>query len=487
MPPSPKSPQKAITIALVNPPSDLVEEAGRFARVYNLIPPLGIAYIAANLKKSGFNTICLDAGGGRLSLKGLTEELKRHSPQIVGVTATTFAIPSAKALIERVRGVLPGTITVIGGAHISAVPERGMEESGAHLGIIGEGEKAMVEIAEALLEGKKDFKGIDGLIIRDSTGQLFKTRTRPLFRDLDSLPPPAWELMPPLKSYSATPASYRRLPVAHLFTSRGCPYRCTFCSNSVFGRSLRKHSVERVIEEVVTLVKRFGAREVRFFDDVFTIDRERVIEIGEGILRRVGRIPWTCLTRPDLVERDFLKEIKRLGCWQILFGFESPHQKRLDDMKKGFKIEEVEEAVIWAKEAGLKVRGDFIIGLPGETVENMRACLKFAINSGLDMAHFNIWIPYPGAPLTRQLEEKGLIRHYDYLKYGGEGKSPKDGEVNLPHVPEGFSEAEFVAEVEKLFFSFYRRPGYILRQALSIRTLDDIRRFWLGFKTFFLS
>lgn len=455
-------------IALVSPPvtaHTLVGQTASMESVLNVIPPLGLAYLAAVLEENGYGVRIYDGSLG-MSLAQLAESLQEYQPDVVGLTSTTPAFPDARRTAERVRQILPGAVIVVGGAHISAVPEALSHEC-FDVGVVAEGEATLLELVRQIdAAGLVDLSGIAGLVFRRD-GQIFLTEPRDYIRDLDTIPPPARHLLPPLSAYSPTPASYRKLPLAVLMTSRGCPYRCTFCDRKVFGNLTRGHSPERVVAEVEEALNRYGAREIRFFDDTFTYDKNRVLTICEMFLQKGLRFPWTCLTRVGAVTKELLQKMKEAGCWQVLYGLESGDSRMLAALKKGHTVEQNEQAVRWAQEVGLGVRGDFIVGTPAETKESLERTLQFAKRLKLDYAHFNKFVPFAGTELYEELVEQGY--EFDI----SELPTILDHQAT-PYVPPSMTADEFHEFLDRANREFYLRPAHILRRLGRTRTWDEL-------------
>ncbi|MBI2304208.1 MAG: radical SAM protein [Chloroflexi bacterium] len=456
-------------IALVYPPvspEDLAGKTASMKAVINVVQPLGIAYIAAVLEREGYEVKLYDCSLGT-SAPELLDLLRREQPEVVGISSTTPAFPTSKAVATRLKEVLPKTVILIGGPHVTAAPVQTMASHCFDVGVIGEGEITALELVQQMEKGGlSDLATIKGIAYREN-GRVTLTPPRPFITDLDSLPFPARHLLPPLSQYKPTPASYRKLPVGVVMTSRGCPSGCTFCDRAIFGRRWRARSADNVLGEIELLVEKLGAREIRFFDDTFTLNQKRAFEICDRLIKGKFKIPWTCLTRVDAVSIELLRHMKEAGCWQVLFGLESGDDRMLKLLNKGSTVEKNERAVRLAQEVGLSVRGDFIIGTPGETRESMQRTLNFTKSLKLDYAHFNKFVPFPGTALYERLVGEG----YDFDV--NEMPSILDHSAIL-YVPEGMTKEEFQTFLDQANREFYLRPSHILRRLVRTRSWDEL-------------
>jgi len=466
----------ALKICLIDPPvlpEDLVGMTRSMKSVVNVIPALGLAYLAGALEKEGYEVKIIDCSLG-ISYSKLMESLMEDKPDIVGITGTTPAFESMKKVAENVKQSLSSAIIVVGGAHLSAMPEEAMKFPYFDIGVVGEGEVTFLELIQRIQSsGLSNLQDINGIVYRRN-GQQIKTPRREFIQGLDALPFPARHLLPPLSEYRPTPASYRRLPLGVLMTTRGCPSRCTFCDRRVFGSTYRERGVENVIDEIEELIYKFATRELRFFDDTFTFNKERVFKICARLKELKIKVPWTCLTKVTNISKDMLKAMKEAGCWQVLFGLESGDARMLKLLNKGNSIEQNELAVKLAHNAGLSVRADFIVGTPGETLESLRRTLDFAIRLKLDYAHFNKFIPFPGTELYDMLIKKGY--KFDFTQ----SCSILDHSA-IMFVPESISRKEFKEFLDFANMSFYLRPSYIIKRLLSIRSLTELKGQIKGF------
>src|SRR3989344_2340261 len=264
--------------------------------------------------------------------------------------------------------------------------------------------------------------------------------------------------------------------------SRGCPSQCTFCDRSVFGNYTRQRDPINVVDEMQELVEVYGAKEIKFYDDTFTINPKRVLQICDEIKKRKLNVTWSCLTRVSNVNKEILEAMHSSGCWHVLYGIENGNQHMLDYIKKGTNLNQISDAVRWAKEAGLNVRGSFICGLPGETKETIENTVKFALGLGLDEANFYTLVLYPGNELYHMLKKEGKIRHENYKDYN---PLAYDDNAVLAYVPEGMEEKELKSIIKKAHRRFYFRPAYIARQVMQIRSKEDVKRYWYAAKALF--
>lgn len=393
---------------------------------------------------------------------------------MVGITATTPAFESAKFIAQRIKESFSKTIIVIGGAHITAMPVETIESGYFDIGVIGEGEDTFLELLSHIqANGSKDLGAIRGIVFKEG-GKVIHTPKRDFIQDLDSIPHPARHLLPPLSRYRPTPASYKRLPLATIMTSRGCPFQCVFCDRGVFGNIYRQRTANDILKEVEEVIEECGAREIRFFDDLFTLDKERTLKICAGLKKRKKKVPWTCLTAVSAVTKELLQEMKSAGCWQILFGLESADSRMLELLKKGNTIEQNIQAVRWAREAGLNVRADFIVGTPGETPDSLDKTLKFAMDMDLDYAHFNKFVPFPGTELYQRLNRQGY--NFDFSQ-----RCSITDHTSFLYTPPTLPEDYYMHFLNYAHRRFYLRPKYILKRLFSIRTIDELKGQIKGF------
>ena len=232
-------------------------------------------------------------------------------------------------------------------------------------------------------------------------------------------------------------------------------------------------SVPNIFLEIEEMVSKYGVREIRFFDDTFTINKKRIYDVCNEFERRKLNLTWTCLSKVSNVDGPLLKRMKRAGCWQVLYGFESGDDRMLKLLKKGNTVEKNTRAIRLTKEAGLEVRGDFIVGTPGETYESLEKTVQFAIDMKLDYAHFNKFVPLPGTELYRKLTAEGHV--FDFTK------STILDHSQIYYTPEGMDNDTFSKFLDKANKRFYLRLSYILKRLFSIRTICQLKGQISGF------
>ncbi len=402
---------EGVKVVLVNPPTtaslETVSALGLKA------PPLGLAYVAASIEKEGYDVSIIDSPALDISHQHLGELLQKECPDVIGVTSTTPIIRDAMKTVTIAKRYCPNSITIMGGYHITFLPEATMAEcSELDMGVIGEGEATIVDLLRTL-ETRKSLSDVDGIIYREDN-KIIRTRPRKLIENLDEISFPARHLLP-LDRYTVLGERHR---LGNVLTSRGCPFRCIFCSSSEFyGRRFRARSPKNVVNEIEELVQRYKIRSIEIVDDTFTADKRRAMEIAEEIIRRGLDIWWTCGSRVDLITKELLQIFKKAGCGLIYYGIESGSEKVLKLLKKGITLEQAKSAIRWAKEVGMEVMGSFIIGTPGETKEDVMKTIKFAKESGIDFAQFTTMTPYPGTEVYEIAKKEGLLVNNDWSCY----------------------------------------------------------------------
>lgn len=450
-------------ILLMNPPWSLKEQyASGLFKVGAVVAPLGLAYIAAVLEREGYTVEILDCIANLIELETLKKEIARIKPDIVGITCLTPMSARSVDAAKAVRDTHNCTI-VMGGPHVSILPEEVLNV--ADVAVMGEGEQTMLEIVKCI-ESNGELNSIKGISFKDGD-KVIITDPRP-YANLDSIPLPARHLLP-MSKYHPTPANYTKLPCVTMITTRGCPFGCIYCSKSACGKIVRYRSPDNVIHEVEYLIKEFNAREILFWDDVFTLNKKRAEQICDLMIEKNINIPWTCESRVDCVTENLLTKMKKAGCWQIGYGVESGDPDILKKIKKGITLEEVQRAFKWTREAGIHVRAYFMIGLPGETKGQILHTIEMAKKLDPDIAQFCITTPYPGTELFEMAKNEGSLKSVDWSNYTLIPDNPI-------YVTQSLTAGDLKFLLKKAYRNFYIRPSYILHRLLRIRSFTDIKR-----------
>lgn len=434
--------------------------------ITGVYPPLGMAYIAAVLKREGYRVGVLDNQILCLSEAALKNKIRAFAPDVVLLSAMSPLWPGLIRLAELIKEVSSHIVVGVGGSHLTVYPCESLAHRHFDFGIYGEGEQTAVEVVKAI-EASKKFDGIKGCIFRKD-GEVVVTCARKEIEDLDSIPFPAVELLP-LKQYFAL--SLPR-PFFTMVTSRGCPYFCKFCFQGYLG-SYRARSAENVVEEMEVLVNKYKIKEIIIFDETFAAEEERVLKICELIRKKRLKFGWDVRTRVDLINFGMLKALRSAGCGRIHLGIESGSQEVLLKMGKNLKIAEIKEKVSLSKKAGFEVRGYFMLAYPGETRKTIEETIDFSKTLALDWASFTVTIGLPGTEIYNQaLQDKYFT--YDYWKEYTKGNIFDSKPYFLP---EGFSEKDLFALKKRAYLEFYLRPRIIwniLRRLNGRNLIKDI-------------
>jgi anaerobic magnesium-protoporphyrin IX monomethyl ester cyclase len=463
-----------VKILLIDPYISSKNEYGSLTKLSNIIPSLGLGYVAASLKKHGFEVKILDCSVAGITTKELVKIVKKENPAAVGFTATVMSINSAISSLKAIKDSLPKIYSMIGGPQITALSNQTMESSGFDVGVIGEGEITTVELLSRIRDGNTNIAEVKGIIYRKESKFVFSGHREHL-QELSALPRPSYELFPPLSSYSYSPISTLKYPCAHIISSRGCPFTCRFCDKTVTGSVFRARRSYEVIEEIAELVKNYKIKEIKFFDDNFTYDQARVYEICDLLDKSNLKISWSCVAHAARVNKDLLIRMRRSGCWQVVFGMESGNQSILDSMRKPLTLDQSRKAAKISRQAGINVRATFILGFPGETQSTLNDTLHFAKELKLDTVSFYIFSPYPGSEIFKELKDNGEIIHSDYQYYQLIVDPRKS---KLPFVPKGIAKDDLLRHLQKSYKDFYLRPGYLFSQIGKIKSFDYAKRYW---------
>lgn len=415
-----------------------------------ITPPLGLGYLSSYLKRHGIETVIVDGLKDNLSTEALLQVLLRGGVDAVGITCLSSFYTKAVRLAQQVKK--NNMLCILGGAHPTFMPYQTLRDSAADFVICGEAELALLKLASNGFVNNK----IRGVYSQDDLRQPEKpTLKAEVIEDLDDLPFPDWQQMPP-NLYPRAPhgALVKNYPVAPIITSRGCPYACTFCTSPMFyDHRIRFRSPENVIAEITYLRENFGVKEIHFEDDNLTLNREHVERIATLVINNGINVSWACPNgiRADKIDAGLIGIMRRSGCYYLAYGIESANPKILNNVKKRESINTIEKAIHLADEAKISSQGFFIFGLPGETPDTIKETIMFAKRTKLARAQFLLLDVLPGSELWNQLQGK-FEPNWD-----------KDSYREPEWVPEGLTKRYLMEAQEKAFHQFYLRPATLLR------------------------
>jgi len=365
-------------------------------------PAASVGYILANVKKEGFTVKYIDMDACLITVERLLEYIDKNMPRLIGFTVVTTNVNAADHISELIKKRHPEIPVCAGGIHPTMVPRQTLNEFPSFDFVVcGEGELVVPAVLEELSKSNPDLKSIKGVITRDKTNIDFW-----LSEDVNTLPYPAWEEFD-LSRYPGV-AIHRTNREFHITTSRGCPYDCCFCCRPPGYRKIRYRSIEHIIGEIIRNIEEFGMEAIAFDDESFTINKQRLAGICKTIIDKGlnKKMRWMCSTRVDMVDYDLFKLMKKAGCYDIFFGFESADNEILKIAGKKITTAQMENAVKITRKAGIAAHGCFILNLPGETEETVEKAWKFAKKLDLRSVSFPIAVPFPGTRL-RAMAEKG--------------------------------------------------------------------------------
>jgi radical SAM superfamily enzyme YgiQ (UPF0313 family) len=436
---------------------------------------MNLAYLAAYVRERGVGVTIVDYETEKFDLDAYYRLLEEKKPSLVGVSCVTPTIRNGAKLCELAKAYNKDIVTVVGGPHANSLPVETLREFPAFDCLVyGEGEVTFGELCCRVSEGAGEF-ALPGVVYRRN-GEIVRNPPRDLAADLDTLPFPARDLIDyRVQPGHSTRGFSNRIQSTELFTSRGCPFACSFCAiQTTFGKTVRFRKTSFIQEEVSRVVRDHNVNHLVIADDTFTLKPDRAFEICD-ILGRSGIVSWNCDTRVTSVSQDLLTAMSKSGCQKVAFGVESGSQRILDLIGKKIAIEQVRQAVMWAKDAGIRhIEGNFIIGSdPSETFEDIEMTKRLIRSLPWTFVSVSIIVPYPGTPVASQMRNLDLIppdaAWEDYVMIG---VPPRWRTVH-------FTPRDLVLLQRQLTRQFYLNPRYIFRQLSSIKSLSDMQ-YWVS-------
>jgi anaerobic magnesium-protoporphyrin IX monomethyl ester cyclase len=451
------NPEQSTDLSPFHPPS--------VTKVSGTFPPIGLAYVATVVKSLNHIVSIFDLQMADKSIKSLLDEIRMQSPEIIGMGSMTFTFKNAVKIAKIVKEWFPKKPIIFGGPQTSAFPVESLQQACFDIGVYGEGEDTIGEILTHYSKYGSlpvDLKGT----ISKNNGNIKVNPSRDWIKDLDKIPFPARDL---LQNADYEPV-FAKKPFTTMITSRGCPYRCTFCALGYFGNTIRARSASNVVDEMEICIRDFGIKDIMVYDDTFGVNKKRVLDICREKVNRGLNVSWNVRTRVDRVDEEILFALKKSGCDKIHMGIESASQEILKKMKKDITIEQIKKAFQAAKKVGIDTVGYFMIGYPGDTLKTIDETIKFSTKLGLSWADFSITTPAPLTELNKIAVEGGYLEK-DYWKKYIQGEKVK----HLPYYTTAeFDEEKLQKLINKAYRHFYLRPSFIFKRLISTDSLHSL-------------
>jgi len=424
-----------------------------------MVEPLGPSYVAAYLRQQGEDVNIIDMTPLKLTMKDLPAIMKKENPSIVAMSSNTPLIGMTVEVAKEIKRIKPETKILLGGLHPTHLGKETFEYTDAiDVCVVGEGEISSLETVRALKDGT-NLRKVNGIVFKDGE-EIVSTPPRETIKNLDELPFPARDLLP-MGKYHPAIKTYMATPFAAMITSRGCPFQCIFCAYS-HGK-IRYRSPENVVAEIKELKEKYKVKSILFYDETLTLNRERLMEICDLIVKEGIKVKWSCYSRVDTITAVMLKNMKKAGCRFVSYGIESGSERMLKIMKKGITLEKSRAAIKMTKEIGLETSTSFVLGIPGETKESVQKTIDFALELNPTFAHFNMVTPWPGTELYHKLIQEGRLDRNDWLNY------TKKTRMHVPTIKlDNFSEDELQNMARNAYRKFYRRPSKMIQLALRV-------------------
>ena len=444
------------------------------ARLANIMPPIGLASLAAWLDKQGCATTLVDCFAKPDAQNHLREVILDTRPDFLGLSCTTSSFLDGVRIAELAKSLHPAIKTVVGGPHISALKAESLKGFPAlDFGIVGEGEETLTELVSGGWEQPAQVKGV---VYRDSEGNPVFSGRREHLLELDTLPFPAYDKLDGYPAAYTLPIfNYPRAPNSSCISSRGCPYACSYCDRSVFGKSFRFNSADYMIAHVRHLKERFGVRHINFYDDQFTFNRQRVEAFARQLIDQRLGITYNCAARAEHLDEDLLRLMKASGCWMVSLGIETGDPALLAQHRQRADLDLLRDRIHMIKRAGLRMKGLLMMGLPGESEASVRRSMDYVFSLPIDVFNLAKFTPFPGSPIYEHIHEQGTFDE-DWEKMDC---------MHFQFIPKGMDHDQ----LERLFKEFYRRHFMRPRVFWDYTTMiwkspDSWLRFWLSAGSF---
>ena len=449
---------------LINPAN--AEYGGTLSRFTPLSLPMSIGCLAAQMKAHGHPVKIIDEEVGKLDWDNLDEVMEGlPQPYVFGITLLTAQVARTFELSALLKAKYPDCTVITGGYHATAMPEEAISCGSIDFVVRGEGERTLLALYEAIRSGVRDFSKIEGLTFRKD-GEIVHTPETPLIKDLDTLPPFPYDMFVNMLAKTKARASY---DWGFIMTSRGCPYKCSYCSQRMMtGSTYRYKSPQRIVEELDILINRFGAKQVFFMDDNFCFKKSRVKEMCDALVKSgLGKsCSFSLQTRADNFYADVVPMLTEAGFTSVGFGMETGVPRLVEQIHKGESLQCHIDAVRLAQKHGMDVALFMIFGFPTETHRERVESVRLVNSLRPTFVKYNNLMPYPGTPIYQDVKDSprmNKVGHWENFSSAlAEMGLPLTNRKPMPYVPETSSEWELTRDVIRYNLLSSLRPQVLM-------------------------
>jgi anaerobic magnesium-protoporphyrin IX monomethyl ester cyclase len=424
-----------------------------------LFPPLGLLYLASNVDRTKHEVKVIDAIAENFTIEGCVEHIREYEPDVLAMTTLSYAVYPVKKIAEGAKRVCPDLYTVLGGPHINVYPMETLGWSGVDFCITQFAESSLPYLLDAI-EKDSGYEDVAGLYFKKDGIPTKSNKCADSLSNLDLIKMPDRRLTDHTKYYSVAEDQ----KITTMITSRGCPFKCTFCD--VFEKKVYFRSAENVMEELKDIVN-LGIKVVNFFDDNFNFHRKRVIELCRQILKENIKLEWTFRGRVEPIDDEMADLMYKAGCRRVHLGIETGTDEGLKRIKKQITIEKVKRALHIYRKHKIKTLGFFIIGFPHETKEDCEKTCEAAARLGFDYIFMFTLAPYPETAVYREVLSLGAKDHW--IEHA---KNPSPN-YRIPNLHPTISEAELSEILDRGYRRFYLSPKFILKELIHTRNLKN--------------
>lgn len=454
-------------IIIVNPPAvkdiTYIREGRCEQRLssfqYSMVP-ISLPSIAAILKRHGFEVKIIDCITSRINGIQLAKLIAEFRPELIIINVSTVTYYHDRDVVNKIKQAYPSSHISAIGIHVTVLPEITLRESQFDSIIRREPEITCLELAKHIAQ-QQDLTTVDGVSFKKGQ-EIYHNQERSFISDLNELPFPDRSLIDN-KRYTLPIVNK---PYTLIIPSRGCPYQCIFCTAHLYyGHKLRKRNPENIVSEIEEIIDKYGIKYITMWSDTFTLDRNFVLEICQQIKSKKLIFSWMCNSRVDKIDRQLLKVMHSAGCIGISYGVESGNQEILDNIKKDVSVNDIKNAFLWTRQAGIESMAHIIFGLPGESEETIKETINLVKFLQPDYAQFYCAIPFPGTEFYHLAKNNNWLVTKDWSKY----------ELNQAIVETPLLKKEILAQKRIVAYrQFYLRPQYILGRLKKINSLPAL-------------